>query len=207
MGQLCTLPFDLNNDLNLEIFKVKFWNNSISWIVGLTVFIASQQNTKTLGCMSEVKGQGHRGQNPILPFWTITPVWIHIYRRGGLLFFKVICQISRSHRTKKLPVLTQIGRFLTVNWVWIDRWLWNDVSHMQQKIVDFHPNWAFPDCNYRMMHTAWHSKEEVPYHLSKVSRQIQGHTRQKSLILTRIVRFWTPLWIYQWLRNDAQSLK
>ena len=43
--------------------------------------------------------------------WTITPVWIHQwlwndaqslkwYRRGALMFFKVICQISRSHGTQ-----------------------------------------------------------------------------------------------------------
>ena len=45
-------------------------------------------------------------------FWTVTPLWIHIrwwndaqrlmlLRRGALLFFKIIRQISRSHRTKK----------------------------------------------------------------------------------------------------------
>ena len=45
-------------------------------------------------------------------FRTVTPVWIHIWwwnhayglmilRRGALLFFKVICQISRSHGSKK----------------------------------------------------------------------------------------------------------
>ena len=46
-------------------------------------------------------------------FWTVTPVWIHIWwwndayslimlRRGALLFFKVIRQISRSHGSKNL---------------------------------------------------------------------------------------------------------
>ena len=56
---------------------------------------------------SEVKDQGHRGQNPTR-FRTITPVWNHIWwrndieslmllRRGALLLFKVIRQISRSH--------------------------------------------------------------------------------------------------------------
>ena len=57
---------------------------------------------------SEVKGQGHRGHDPNFRFRTVTPVWIHIWwwndtyslmllRRGALLFFKVIRQISRSH--------------------------------------------------------------------------------------------------------------
>ena len=48
-------------------------------------------------------------------FRTVTPVWIHIWwwndtfswmllRRGALLFFKVIRQISRSHSAKKLRI-------------------------------------------------------------------------------------------------------
>ena len=56
----------------------------------------------------KVKGQGHRGHDPTFRFRTVTPVWIHIWwwndtnslmllRRGALLFFKVIHQISRSH--------------------------------------------------------------------------------------------------------------
>ena len=58
-------------------------------------------------------------------FRTVTPVWIHVWwwndaynlimlRRGALLFFKVIRQISRSHGIK---------------------------------IVEYDPDWAFPDCN------------------------------------------------------------
>ena len=60
---------------------------------------------------SEVKGQGHRGHDPNFRFRTVTPVWIHIWwwndtyslmllRRGALLFFQVIRQISRSHGAK-----------------------------------------------------------------------------------------------------------
>ena len=62
--------------------------------------------------MSKVKVTGSK---QILPqfghFWTVIPVWIHRWlwndtqslqwhRRGALLFFKVIHQISRSHRAK-----------------------------------------------------------------------------------------------------------
>ena len=75
-------------------------------------------------------------------FWTVTPVWIHQWlwyglqslkhhRRGALWFFKVICQISKSHGTKKSPNLTQIGCFRTVTLVtpiWIYQWLWNDAQ-------------------------------------------------------------------------------
>ena len=69
---------------------------------------------------AHAKGQGQRSKvkvtevNPQLSrFQTVTPVWIHIWwwndaqslmllriRRGVLLFFKVIRQISRSHGSK-----------------------------------------------------------------------------------------------------------
>ena len=58
-------------------------------------------------------------------FWTATPGWIHIWlqhdaqslkqhRRGVILFFNVIRQISRSHGTKKSPIFTRIENFRTV---------------------------------------------------------------------------------------------
>ena len=61
------------------------------------------------------RGQGQRSKvkvtevmTPLIRFRTVTPVWIHIwwwndaqslmlFRRGALLYFKVIRQISRSH--------------------------------------------------------------------------------------------------------------
>ena len=64
------------------------------------------------------KGQGQRSKVKVTEvntqlsrFQTLTPVWIHIWqwnqahswkqhRRGALLFFKVIRQISRSHGSK-----------------------------------------------------------------------------------------------------------
>ena len=55
------------------------------------------------------------------------PRLVKLYRRGSLLFFKVIYQISRSHRTTNSPIfLTQIERLQTP--VWIHRWIWNDVQ-------------------------------------------------------------------------------
>ena len=68
------------------------------------------------------KGQGQRSKVKVTEvttqlnhFRTVTPVWIHIWwwndayslmllRRGALLFFKVIRQISRSHGSKNRPV-------------------------------------------------------------------------------------------------------
>ena len=53
-------------------------------------------------------------------FRTVTPVWIDIWwwndpyslmllRRGALLFFKVICQISRSHGSKNRRIWPRLG--------------------------------------------------------------------------------------------------
>ena len=73
------------------------------------------------------KGQGQRSKvkvtevmTPFSRFRTVTPVWIHIWwwndaqnlmllRRGALLFFKVICQISRSHGSKKRRIWPRLG--------------------------------------------------------------------------------------------------
>ena len=57
-------------------------------------------------------------------FRTVTPVWIHIWwwndayglmllRRGALLFFKVIRQISRSHGSKIRWIRPRLGSCLT----------------------------------------------------------------------------------------------
>ena len=75
-------------------------------------------------------------------FRTITPVGIHRWlqndaqslkwhRRGALLFFKVLPQISRSHRTNKLTILTCVKSFRTVIPVWIHRWQRNDAQSLE----------------------------------------------------------------------------
>ena len=69
-------------------------------------------------------------------FRNVTPVWIdwwlwndaqslRRHRRGVLLLFKVICQISRSHGTKNSLILTRIECVRTVTSVSIHWWLWN----------------------------------------------------------------------------------
>ena len=73
------------------------------------------------------KGQGQRSKVKVTEvttqlnrFRTVTPVWIHIWwwndayslimlRRGALLFFKVIRQISRSHGSKNLQIWPRLG--------------------------------------------------------------------------------------------------
>ena len=73
------------------------------------------------------KGQGQRGKVKVTEvatqlsrFRTVTPVWIHIWwwddtyslmllRRGALLFFKVIRQVSRSHGAKNRRIWPRLG--------------------------------------------------------------------------------------------------
>ena len=73
------------------------------------------------------KGQGQRSKVKVTEvttqlnrFRTVTPVWIHIWwwndayslmllRRGALLFFKVIRQISRSHGSKNRRIWATLG--------------------------------------------------------------------------------------------------
>ena len=73
------------------------------------------------------KGQGQRSKVKVTEvntqlsrFRTLTPVWIHIWqwnhahtskqhRRGALLFFKVIRQISRSHGSKNRRIRPWLG--------------------------------------------------------------------------------------------------
>ena len=73
------------------------------------------------------KGQGQRSKVKITEvntqlsrFRTLTPVWIHIWqwnhaqswkqhRRGALLFFKVIRQISKSHGSKNRRIWPKLG--------------------------------------------------------------------------------------------------
>ena len=73
------------------------------------------------------KGQGQRSKVKVTEvatqlsrFRTVTPVWIHIWwwndtyslmllRRGALLFFKVIRQVSRSHSAKNRRIWPRLG--------------------------------------------------------------------------------------------------
>ena len=89
-------------------------------------------------------------------------------------------------------------------------------GHSTKKIVDFDPNWAFPDCNSSLtwpVAMKWFTKLETAWERCPID--FQGHlsnfkvTQDKKLrILIRIERFLTltPVWIDLWLLNDEQSL-
>ena len=59
-----------------------------------------------------------------------------------------------------------------------------------------------------MMHKPWCCLGEVPYCFSMSSVKFQGHAAKKIVDFAQFGRFRTvtPVWIHQWLRNDAQSL-
>ena len=118
------------------------------------------------------KGQGQRSKVKVTEvttqlnrFRTVTPVWIHIrwwndayslmlLRRGALLFFKVIRQISRSHGSKNRRIWPRLG------------------------VSGLYLQFEFTN-GYEMLHKAWSSIEEVPYCFSRSSVKFQGHTALK----------------------------
>ena len=149
--------------------------------------------------MQKVKVRGQRSRSQEVKtqfscFQTVTLVWIHIWwrndvqglmwhRRFALLFFKVIHDISRSHRRK-------IANFDPV-WAFLDC---NTSLNSQ-------------------MAMKWCIKLEVVKrcpivfqgHLSNIKVKWDKNLR----IFTRIKCFWTltPVWIDHWLQNDVQNFK
>ena len=126
---------------------------------------------------SEIKGQGHRGQNPFLRFrdrnssfdTTMATKWytkLQITLKKCLLIFKVIHQISRSCR-KKIADFDPNWAFLacnsSLNSAMAKKWCaklgsrLGEVPHcfsrsnfkvtLDKKITNCDPNWAFTDCN------------------------------------------------------------
>ena len=89
-------------------------------------------------------------------------------------------------------------------------------GHTGKKIVDFDPNWVFPDSNSSLnspMAMKWCTKLHVTQ--KRCPFVFAGHpsnfkfTRLNFFsIFTQIglFRTVTPVWIHQWLWNDAQSL-
>ena len=91
-------------------------------------------------------------------------------------------------------------------------------GHTALKIVEFDPNWTFPDCNSSFnsqIVTKWCTKLEVA--LKRCPIVFQCHLsdfevtwlKKKSSNLTQIGRFRavTPVSIHRWLWNVVQSLK
>ena len=199
---------------------------------------AKGQGQRSKVKVTEVNTQLSRFRT-LTPVWIHIWQWNHAHswkqhRRGALLFFKVIRKISRSHGSKNRRIWPRLGvsglllQFEYTNGYEMMHKAWSSIEevpycfsrssvkfqgHTSLKIVEFDPNWAFPDCNSSLkspMARKWCTKLEVAKKRCPIV--FQGHpsnckvTRlKKSSILTQIGRFRTvtPAWIHRWLRNDA----
>ena len=125
-------------------------------------------------------------------FRTVTPVWIQIWwwnyaqslmllRSDALLFFNVIRLISKSvdfdpnwsfpdcNSSLNSPMATKWCTKIEVAWkrcpIVSEGHLSNfKVTQDKKKIIDFDPNWAFPDCNSSLnslMAMEWCTKLEA----------------------------------------------
>ena len=123
---------------------------------------------------------------------SVTPFWQCSCHRIILKFSEVTidrCDVhakgqGQRSKVKVTGVMTPISRLRTVTPVWIHQWLLNDAKSLML-----------------------HRRGALCFSMSSV--KFQGHTGQKSSIWTQIGRFrtLTPVWIHQWLWNDAESLK
>ena len=95
-----------------------FHHRIITKFSGVITISRRDVHAKGQGQMSKVKVT--EVMTPFSRFRTVTPVWIHIWkwndaqclmllRRGALLFFKVIHQISRSHGSKNRRFWPKLG--------------------------------------------------------------------------------------------------
>ena len=124
---------------------------------------------------------------------SVTPFWLCSHHRiimkfsGGITNDRSDVHTkgqSQSSKVKVTEVMTPFRRFRTVTPVWIHIWRQNDAHSLMLL-----------------------RRGAILFSRSAV--KFQGHTAKKSSILTYIGRFRTvtPVWIYQWLWNDAWSVK
>ena len=142
-------------------------------------------------------------------------------KRCPIVYSRSYVKFQGHMAQKNSSILTQIGRFWTIGRSQLSnpsdlpcsRSSVKFQGHTALKIVEFDPNWVFPDCNSSLkspMAMKWCTKLEVA--LKRYPIVFQGHTSnckvtrlKKSSILTQIGRFRTvtPAWIHRWLRNEA----
>ena len=104
--------------LSVTPFSLCSHHRIIMKFSGVITMVKSDVHAKGQGQRSKVKVTEVNTQ--LSRFRTLTPVWIHIWqwnhahswkqhRRGALLFFKVIRQISRSHGSKNRRIWPRLG--------------------------------------------------------------------------------------------------
>ena len=130
--------------------------------------------------------------NWIERFWIVALVQIHRWlwnnaqslkwhRRGALLFFEVICQISRSHES-----------------------FWTRIEVSRSIYFSFDLKMAMQWCT--KLGVAW--KRQVTILFFEVIHQIprsQGQKKSTSWVRFELFRMITPIWIHGWLWNDTHS--
>ena len=138
----------------------------------------------------------------VTPVWIHIWWWNDAYslimlRRGALLFLKVIRQILRSHGSKNRRIWPKLGvsglllQFEFTNGHEMLHKAWSSIEevpycfsrssvkfqgHTALKIVEFDPDWAFPDCNSSLnspMAKKWCTKLEVA--LKRCPIVFEGH--------------------------------
>ena len=108
--------------LSVRLSVTPFWLCSYHRIIMKFSGVITNDQSKV-----HAKGQCQRSKVKVTEvttqlnhFRTVTPVWIHIWwwndayslmllRKGALLFFKVIRQISRSHGSKNRQIWPRLG--------------------------------------------------------------------------------------------------
>ena len=100
------------------------------------------------------------------------------------------CKRSRS-KVKVTEVNTQFSRFRAVTPLWIHIWWWNDAQSLM------------------LLRTPEQHQERCPIVFQGHPSNLKVTRLKKSSILTQIGGFQTVtlVWIHQWLRNIALSLK
>ena len=104
--------------LSVTPFSPCSYHRIIMKFSGVITMVKSDVHARGQGQRSKVKVTEVNTQ--LSRFRTLTPVWIHIWqwnhahswkqhRRGALLFFKVIRQISRSHGSKNRRIWPRLG--------------------------------------------------------------------------------------------------
>ena len=108
----------LSVSLSVTPFSPCSHHHIIMKFSGVITMVKSGVHAKGQGQWSKVRVT--EVNTPLSRFRTLTPVWIHIWqwnhihswkqhRRGALLFFKVIPQISRSHCSKNRRIWPRLG--------------------------------------------------------------------------------------------------
>ena len=121
-GAACFMAAEIKFSEDVRLSVTPFWLCSHHRIIMKFSGVITNDQRKV-----HAKGQGQRSKVKVTEvttqlnrFRTVTPVWIHIWwwndayslmllRRGALLFFKVIRQISRSHGSKNRRIWPRFG--------------------------------------------------------------------------------------------------